>query len=63
MLLHPVQLISRKAKYGRIGDVCLAVEDFTITFFSCATAAIVVLVLDQVQQKINTCLHALYECV
>lgn len=64
--------IKRKAKDGLSGDVCLAVEDFTIrpsTFFphfhifSCATAAIVVLILDWGQQKINTCLHVLYECV
>lgn len=64
--------IKWKAKDGHSGDVCLAVEDFTIHpstlfphfhIFSCATAAIVVLILDWGQQKINTCLHVLYECV
>jgi len=64
--------IKRKAKDGRSGDVCLAVEDFTISpstffphfhIFSCATAAIVVLILDWGQQKINTCLRVLYERV
>ncbi len=55
--------IKRKAKDGHISDVCLAMEDFTIRFFSCVTVAIVVLILDSGQQKINTCIHVLYECI
>lgn len=63
--------IKQKAKDGCCGDVCLAAKNFTIrpsTFFPhfhiflCATAAIVVLILDWGQQKINTCLHVLWVC-
>lgn len=57
----------RMARNSRISDLCLATVGSVFFkfshFFSRVTVATLMLILDCVQPKINTCLHVVYECV